>query len=92
MLMALRRRNNLEAILVADDHGLLLAGSAASGIDLDSLAATLAEPQLGDRIHNFGKLTFKLDASFHVGATGAGQDLDSSLAEAARSASRILAQ
>jgi chaperone required for assembly of F1-ATPase len=92
MLMALRRRNNLDAILVTDDHGLLLAGAAVSGIDLDFLAATLAEPQPRDQIPNLATLTFKLDAPFHIGAIGSGPGLDSSLAEAVRGASRILAQ
>lgn len=88
MLEAFRHRHDLHAVLLADDHGLLLAGSAMPGINLEAIAAALPH----DLEQNGLKaLSFKLDCvSLYAGVVGAATVVNSPIEEIANAAKRIL--
>lgn len=91
MVTAYRRNNHLEALAIADDHGLLLAGSSESGIDLNTLATLLPESKGKIRMPNLSTVSFNLEsARLHVGAIGAAPSMNSLLAQIILAAKRIL--
>ncbi|MGC2165309.1 MAG: hypothetical protein WA632_04785 [Gallionella sp.] len=71
LLTAFRRRNSLDAVLVSDDNGLLLAGSAVPGIDLDTAAAALPGALRNPYSRQVTAQSFKLKlVNLHIGVIG----------------------
>ena len=91
MLEACRRRNSLEALLVSDEQGMLLAGSSKHGVDLNAVAAALPDwPNAPD--NQLNAIPFSLEQHcLYVGSIGVLSAISPTLVEAANSAKRILA-
>jgi len=91
MLEACRKRNSLEALLISDEQGMLLAGSSEHGVDLNAVASALPDwPNAPD--NQLNAIPFSLEQHcLYVGSIGVLSAISPTLVEAANSAKRILA-
>ena len=92
LLSACRAGADLEALVVADERGLLVAASAAAHVDTNVIAAALPDPTLVAGCSLVRSVRFSLGKrTLYMGAVGAGPRAFAPLPAAIEGAKRILA-
>lgn len=91
LLHACRDRGRFEALVVADDAGLLVAHASSLAMDVEEIAAALPEPARRRRVAGLRTTRFDIDGQIvYVGAVGGDRDTRE-VDAAVRGVQRILA-